>query len=435
MIKLFGKKKPKVQYFNYDSYGEELDLNLMSDSVIIKVENGLGNLKTTETQIDGEKGLSLELNGTKVLLAESDVNADETTVKSIEDYVNLINPERIVTKLDDYRMIMNEEDATFDEILKVNEEIFGMMASGFYKISLKTIFPTYGEKELFSSEIKNKELKASADTYYSSVEGDAIFADKRLAYMLPTQNEETISDKCLESYRNKSYLGRGLIMSFTGFLGGLLDGHHKATVAYERGIPIECLTIEALTDQRALRLKASQLKLLGIKQQAFPTPQSIPTIDEYAQINSFINDLGLTSHREVGLLYRRILNGEQLLSSSEFDALISYCHLYYKKALVELYPIALELQYKNSRKKYFSYVTQLNNESSVDQILYDYLKKDQRSCPETTKECEGYFGRKLKVNNSYDLNSTLEKTNQQESAFSSRTMLPLLALLKMDEAK
>ena len=419
MIKLFGKKKPKVQYLNYDSYEEELDLNLMSDSVIIKVENGL----------------SLELNGTKVLLAESDVNADETTVKTIEDYANVTNPERIVTKSDDYRMIMNEEEATFDELLKINEDIFGMMASGFYKISLKTIFPTYGQKELFSSEIKNKELKASVDTYYGSVEGDAIFADKRLAYMLPTQNEETISDKCLESYRNKSYLGRGLILSFTGFLGGLLDGHHKATVAYERGIPLECLTIEALSDQRALRLKRSQLKLLGVRPQAFPTPKSIPTIEEYAQINSFINDLGLASHREVGLLYRRILNGEQLLSSSEFDALISYCHLYYKKALVELYPIALELQYKNSRKKYFSYVTQINNESSVDEILYDYLKKDQRSCPETTKECEGYFGRKLKVNNSYVINSKFEKKHQSDSAFSARPMLPLLALLKMDEAK
>lgn len=391
-------RKTKIRYFEEDRKQvqgiDDIDLT----STLMTVSSGLGKLKkeyivAANNGDEYDSNLAFVYKEAVLYTASHEFYGCPTCEKIIRRYHPEFNHLEVVEKMEEYRMVMGQEKSEFKEILRVNEMIFQLLESGTYRISLKKIFPTYGQNGIFSDFTNGQEVKASVDTYYQYMDNAPVCVDSHTAYMLPTQSTDNLTEETIQQYRQKSYLGRGLLIAYTGFLGVLLDGHHKATVAFERGEALECLVIEPLekgipkSKWRPLEVSASELLQSRTK--------NIPNIDDYCLIIHLIEAKELQSHAQLRDFIAKVLNEKILLQEGEMDCLLSYCHVFEESRLIDFYPLMKRYDYKDIRVSYFEKLASFENSTAVDELMLNYLINDEYDNATVTKICDKYFEDKL----------------------------------------
>lgn len=362
--------------------------------ILVTVENGLGVLKQEFIGSGDQMSRHFRMGKDTVYTATDEGYWSPTCEKLIRrHHAAHFESLTLTNKLADYRLAMGKEKVSFDELLQANEMIFSLLASGTYRVSLKTVFPTFGENEIFSSFHDEQRLDASVEGYYRWLGDDALYIHNDVRYMLPTQHQSLLSEEALENARFRPFLGRGLVLGYVGFLGCLLDGHHKATVAYERKSGLECLVIEELDKITAL----GAVPVEELVEQSFFNHLStnLPMIEDYCYIAFLMNKKKLTSHDEVMGFVREVLDHKRLVSETDMASLISYCYAYAVTDLLELYPLLKHYMYKDSRVDFFEKLSMLDNSETLDNLMLDYLINDEYDNLAITRICDAYFSKQL----------------------------------------
>lgn len=221
--------------------------------------------------------------------------------------------------------------------------------------------------------------------YYQYMDNGTSYVGSHIAYMLPTQSERELSEDTLKNYRQKNYLGRGLVMGYTGFLGTLLDGHHKATIAYERDESLECLVIEKFHEE----YQQIELNQFGFK------IQHVPTIDDYCSITQLMENHELYTLESLQVFSEDVVAGKVFLQEDEMDCLLSYYHIFKASRLLELYSLMKQYYHKDIRISYFEKLAENKDSTLVDEVMLDYLINDEYDNLTVTSICDDYFAKKM----------------------------------------
>ena len=379
-------RKPKIKYMS--------TLDGTNDSIILTVKHGRGDLRQEPMQqYETESHVTFSIKGQKVYSAIDESYGSPTYEKLIRRHYPTTEQVILTDALAEYRKAMMQENTTFSELLEVNEMLFCLLESGNYRVSLKKIFPTYGETHVFSQFSTEKILKASVDLYYEWLDNDSVYMDSCVRFMLPTQGKELIAEKTLEDYRKKSFLGRGVVLGYIGFLGCLLDGHHKATVAYERQQALECLVIEKLEQKKVIEPITPE-KLV---EEVFFNGRTaqLPTVEDYCYIRYLMEERTITTHKKMLLLCEQVIKEQVVLQEGQLDCLFSYCQVFTERELPRLYQLTKKYQYKDIRYSYFEKLSSVGNSEQIDEIMLDYLIYDEYDNLAVTKICDEYFERVL----------------------------------------
>lgn len=371
-----------------------------NDSIILTVKHGRGDLRQEYSdlylpmqQYETESHVTFSIKGQKVYSAIDESYGSPTYEKLIRRHYPTTEQVILTDALAEYRKAMMQENTTFSELLEVNEMLFCLLESGNYRVSLKKIFPTYGETHVFSQFSTEKFLKASVDLYYECLDNDSVYMDSCVRFMLPTQGKELIAEKTLEDYRKKPFLGRGVVLGYIGFLGCLLDGHHKATVAYERQQALECLVIEKLEQKKVIEPITPE-KLV---EEVFFNGRTaqLPTVEDYCYIRYLMEERTITTHKKMLLLCEQVIKEQVVLQEGQLDCLFSYCQVFTERELPRLYQLTKKYQYKDIRYSYFEKLSSVGNSEQIDEIMLDYLIYDEYDNLAVTKICDEYFERVL----------------------------------------
>lgn len=371
-----------------------------NDSIILTVKHGRGDLRQEYSdlylpmqQYETESHVTFSIKGQKVYSAIDESYGSPTYEKLIRRHYPTTEQVILTDALAEYRKAMMQENTTFSELLEVNEMLFCLLESGNYRVSLKKIFPTYGETHVFSQFSTEKFLKASVDLYYEWLDNDSVYMDSCVRFMLPTQGKELIAEKTLEDYRKKPFLGRGVVLGYIGFLGCLLDGHHKATVAYERQQALECLVIEKLEQKKVIEPITPE-KLV---EEVFFNGRTaqLPTVEDYCYIRYLMEERTITTHKKMLLLCEQVIKEQVVLQEGQLDCLFSYCQVFTERELPRLYQLTKKYQYKDIRYSYFEKLSSVGNSEQIDEIMLDYLIYDEYDNLAVTKICDEYFERVL----------------------------------------
>ncbi|ANZ95259.1 hypothetical protein BFC19_07640 [Brochothrix thermosphacta] len=385
-------RKPKIKYMS--------TLDGTNDSIILTVKHGRGDLRQEYSdlylpmqQYETESHVTFIIKGQKVYSAIDESYGSPTYEKLIRRHYPTTEQVILTDALAEYRKAMMQENTTFSELLEVNEMLFCLLESGNYRVSLKKIFPTYEETHVFSQFSTEKFLKASVDLYYEWLDNDSVYMDSCVRFMLPTQGKELIAEKTLEDYRKKPFLGRGVVLGYIGFLGCLLDGHHKATVAYERQQALECLVIEKLEQKKVIEPITPE-KLV---EEVFFNGRTaqLPTVEDYCYIRYLMEERTITTHKKMLLLCEQVIKEQVVLQEGQLDCLFSYCQVFTERELPRLYQLTKKYQYKDIRYSYFEKLSSVGNSEQIDEIMLDYLIYDEYDNLAVTKICDEYFERVL----------------------------------------
>ena len=383
--------KTKINYLRNEK-SSEINVLQTQDSIVIEIVRGKNQLKF--------ESVSNYFNSTKedskyfvdlLLLYKNDLLytvTDEnywcpTCERIIRKHYDHSSNSEIKEIMNDYRETMNCQNSNLVELIEVNYSILSLLPSGKYIISLRHIFPTFGENKVFS-EFNDKVLTASMDSYYKFLGGDNghIMVESATSYMLPTQTNQSYSEETFNEYRRKSYLGRGLIINLSGFLGCLLDGHHKATVAYERSESLECVVIEPYTEGRVYKGTKGNEKHFNFNK--------IRMIDEFCYLQNFLETNDITSMTDLNRLSKKIIKDRNYFE--DMEQLIVAIQVFEPEILKDFYDVILEnYLYKDIRLRYFGYLSSLERTEVIEQLMLDFLINDDYGNKALTKLCEDYF--------------------------------------------
>ncbi|MGF2054031.1 hypothetical protein [Vagococcus fluvialis] len=383
--------KTKINYLKNEK-ANTINVLQSQDSVVIEVVRGKNQLKFESvsnyfksTKEDSDYFVDLLFSYKKNLLYTV---TDEsywcpTCERIIRKHYDSSSNSEIKEIMNTYRETMNNQNSSLNELIDANYPILSLLPSGKYIISIRQIFPTFGESKIFS-EFNDKILTASVDSYYKFLGGDNghISVDSSTCYMLPTQTSQCYSKETLNSYREKEYLGRGLVINLSGFIGCLLDGHHKATIAHERTETLECVVIEPYVENRIYIGEKSNEETFNINR--------IPTIDEFCYLQNFLDSNEIKNMTDLEELTENVVKDRNYFE--DMEQLIVTLHIFKPKLLEELYDTILESYlYKDIRLRYFGYLATLERTEAIEQLMLDFLINDDYENKELTKLCENYF--------------------------------------------
>ena len=383
--------KTKINYLKNEK-ANTINVLQSQDSVVIEVVRGKNQLKFESvsnffksSKEDSEYFVDLLFSYKKNLLYTV---TDEsywcpTCERIIRKHYDSSSNSEIKEIMNTYREAMNNQNSSLNQLIDANYPILSLLPSGKYIISVRQIFPTFGENKIFS-EFTDKTLTASVDSYYKFLGGDNghISVDSSTCYMLPTQTSQSYSKETLNRYREKEYLGRGLIIKLSGFIGCLLDGHHKATIAHERTETLECVVIEPYVESRIYTGDNSSEETFNFNR--------IPTIDEFCYLQNFLDINEVKSMTDLEELTKNVVKDRNYFE--DMEQLIVTLHIFKPKLLEELYDTILESYlYKDIRLRYFGYLATLERTETIKQLMLDFLINDDYENKELTKLCENYF--------------------------------------------
>jgi hypothetical protein len=369
--------KTKINYLKNEK-ADAINVLQSQDSIVIKVVRGKNQLKF--------ESVSNYFKSTK---EDSDYFVDllfsykKNLLYTVTDESYLCPTSEIKEIMNTYRETMNNQNSSLNELIEANYPILSLLPSGKYIISVRQIFPTFGESKIFS-EFADKKLTASVDSYYKFLGGDNghISVDSSTCYMLPTQTSQSYSKETLNRYREKEYLGRGLIINLSGFIGCLLDGHHKATIAHERTETLECVVIEPYVESRIYTRDNSSEETFNFNR--------IPTIDEFCYLQNFLDINKIKNMTDLEELTENVVKDRNYFE--DMEQLIVTLHIFKPELLEELYDTILEnYLYKDIRLRYFGYLATLERTETIEQLMLDFLINDDYENKQLTKLCEDYF--------------------------------------------
>lgn len=195
-------------------------------------------------------------------------------------------------------------------------------------------------------------------------------------------NESILFKGNTKQLQKKEYLGRGLVINLSGFIGCLLDGHHKATIAYERTETLECVVIEPYVESRIYTGDKSNGEKLSINK--------IPTIDEFCYLQNFLEINEIKSMTDLEELTKNVVTDRNYFE--DMEQLIVTLHIFKPELLEELYDTILEnYLYKDIRLRYFGYLATLERTETIEQLMLEFLINDDYENKQLTKLCEDYF--------------------------------------------
>lgn len=383
--------KTKINYLKNEK-ADAINVLQSQDSIVIKVVRGKNQLKFESvsnyfksTKEDSDYFVDLLFSYKKNLLYTV---TDEsywcpTCERIIRKHYDSSSNSEIKEIMNTYRETMNNQNSSLNELIEANYPILSLLPSGKYIISVRQIFPTFGESKIFS-EFADKTLTASVDSYYKFLGGDNghISVDSSTCYMLPTQTSQSYSKETLNRYREKEYLGRGLIINLSGFIGCLLDGHHKATIAHERTETLECVVIEPYVESRIYTRDNSSEETFNFNR--------IPTIDEFCYLQNFLDINKIKNMTDLEELTENVVKDRNYFE--DMEQLIVTLHIFKPELLEELYDTILEnYLYKDIRLRYFGYLATLERTETIEQLMLDFLINDDYENKQLTKLCEDYF--------------------------------------------
>lgn len=360
----------------------------IEDSVVIQVKQGRNILKNEWTKNDYQSSneYAMDLLFTfkeKILYSATDENYwCPTCERLIRRYAYNLE-EEILQQLSNYRQVMGKS-SIFQEIIEANKPLLELLPSGSYTLSLRKVFPTYGEQACFIDFLSGS-LTASADSYYEFMDNEPMTVEASTIYMLPTQEKERLNEDTLKDYRKKDMLGYGVVWGFCGFLGCLLDGHHKAMIAYERNQPLDCFVIEPYIEGQPLWKKNEGV----FPKKRFP---EIPTISEFCFLQNFIDEKEMNSQEELLSYFTAILERKMIPQEGEMDQFIHLIAYFFPERLKELYSIiSTTYPYKSLRERFFHFLARQARSLEIEKIMLDFLIYDDYESPQATKICEDYF--------------------------------------------
>lgn len=383
--------KTKINYLKNEK-ANTINVLQSQDSVVIEVVRGKNQLKFESvsnffksSKEDSEYFVDLLFSYKKNLLYTV---TDEsywcpTCERIIRKHYDSSSNSEIKEIMNTYREAMNNQNSSLNQLIDANYPILSLLPSGKYIISVRQIFPTFGENKIFS-EFTDKTLTASVDSYYKFLGGDNghISVDSSTCYMLPTQSSQFYSKETLNRYREKEYLGRGLIINLSGFIGCLLDGHHKATIAHERTETLECVVIEPYVESRIYIGDKSNEETFNINR--------IPTIDEFCYLQNFLDSNEIKNMTDLEELTENVVKDRNYFE--DMEQLIVTLHIFKPKLLEKLYNTILESYlYKDIRLRYFGYLATLERTETIEQLMLEFLINDDYENKQLTKLCEDYF--------------------------------------------
>jgi hypothetical protein len=382
--------RPKIKIFEREQ-ATIFHLFQEQDSVVIELFKGKNELKIQNinnyfhsTKEDAQYFIDLVFSyKDNLIYTATDENYwCPTCERLIRKHYDALTSKKIKEIMVDYREIMLSADSTFKEIIAANDPIIKLLPSGKYTLSLRKIFPTFGERKVFS-DIEDSVLESSVDNYFEYIKGsnEHISISSLTCYMLPTQTDDQYSEQTLNEYRLKEFLGRGLVIHFSGFLGCLLDGHHKAKIAYERNEPLECLVIEPYMENVIYK---------GSNQPV--DSYHIPTLSELCQIIDFSEENDLLNYNNFNFFVEAIKLRQKTIESGEMAKLISTLFVLYPARLADLYDVITKIYlYKDLKEKYFITLSLLERSETIEELMLDFLINDDYENQKVTKICEDYF--------------------------------------------
>lgn len=215
-----------------------------NEAILIRVTGGQSALTTISSDIDYEdydvKSVFM-LNGKPLIQGKYPVcptcsallargygidNIDCPEIKNIRDRIN-----------SEYNGINNAIDAL--------TPLIELLDDGFYVIADAKLYPTDGTNHYFANVSDSlSRILATCDEYYNHE--FLTTTDGFPAFLYPTQSNDALDIKRADHYLNvidKVNAPRAIAYYHSGFVCGLLDGHHKAYAAAQKGCMLSTLVI------------------------------------------------------------------------------------------------------------------------------------------------------------------------------------------------
>lgn len=221
-----------------------------SSAVLTEVKGGRGALEEVFEKPDLQdslyKGCQLTLNGKPLIQGEypycgtcSGIIARGCGIENAD------SPELAVI-----RDKINAPFTGMESAVENIKPILSLLHDGYYIVADAVLYPTDGDGHFFANTLDKKHSTDTTVSYYfsESIYGGSF--DAFPAFIYPTQ-----SNSCFDIDRANHYLDviadenapRAIAYNHRGFLCALLDGHHKAYAAAEKGVMLRTLLIIPMT--------------------------------------------------------------------------------------------------------------------------------------------------------------------------------------------
>lgn len=362
------KRQPKVFYFKQDTISSD-------KKWIVQVKHG--------SHIIRQDRHAISVNGQPLVKNEANSDSSPTCEKMLA-LGNMDRKEVHIAETELYRQVMNEEYSTYGALLYACEPLFKLFKSGYYQVEVKHLIPTDGAGNWFQElPTDSQNFPASVDLFYRQ-EGNEPFAyESEPAFLVPTQSKDSLEPQTILEYKEKSFMGRGFATHFVGFYACLLDGHHKATAAFQKREWLECVVVSTIREVNKKRLQPINLDELISVPKAMPQLHDLPTLQEYCHLMDFSK-----KHTEKICVSTDFAQ----LDENEITHLIDFTYFTAPAEYLELYPVLAIDPYRIHLDHYLSKLLNMQkHEEEREAILLDYLIQDDGKNPKLTKKCVHYF--------------------------------------------
>lgn len=355
--------------------------NQIAPAILIRVVNGKNILTDSEYSRRDKLG-DVEYFGSVSLKGKDLVQYEQN-----EDYTDLglfkYNYNRdskfIHSYLYDFQKIMIDDTTSFPTLVDSLKSFWELLGSGDYILSLRKMIPTDGEGNYFGvfNPKPARHLMESQIYLAEDLENEGFEeSDPYKLYLVPTQKEE-FDISILNELRNQTDLGIGISYGLQGFASVLLDGHHKAKVAYEKKEFLKCIEIEKVESikDNFQRLPIDSKSSVQVKDFFYGLKfLDFPNVDDLASLDLIASEI------DKNMLLDLENDSEDLPSHSQLLRIVFTLFFKFPKdSFVRIEPTIQKIYYTDVHRLYYSLLVNYLDDQRVYDILMNVLISNSES--------------------------------------------------------
>ena len=221
-------------------YGATTGFNQRSKNVYLRVSDSHGGLSTRVSRTWRCDGYHGTINDGYQKLFDYWNEYGSPTEADI--YMNYYagDESRWRPKLQAYRQIINSDKPSFEQLLQSLYPLLDSLVDGDYEVNICDMLPTNGDGNYYYQYPGKTKITDWATPEMPLYQGYSSMEWAFPLYLMPTQAEQLTN---LQNSEETVLRGMGITLRFGGFNNYLIDGHHKAKLAFEQRRVLPCINI------------------------------------------------------------------------------------------------------------------------------------------------------------------------------------------------
>lgn len=373
MVVKWGIVKNKLS----PNYMEMTGFNQRSENIYLRVSDSHGGLATRTSKKWKRDGYQGSIDDGYYKLFDYWNEYGSPTEEDI--YVNYYagDESRWRPKLKEYRKVINGENLSFQRLLPALYPLLDSLANGDYKLNVADMLPTTGDGDYFYHYKNLTKIMDDATIETPLYQGYSAMECAFPLYLMPTQPRQ-LTDMQQNDETTCQGQGMGITLRFSGFNNYLIDGHHKAKLAFEQRRVCPCINICRL-ESGVNNVKFHAFSSLSLKSNYYSSTISndyfldYPTTLDVARTYDYFNEYSATSLADQHACLQAIM----VRGQSEEGLLRIIQGLFYSNNISEY--LGLETKIRNDYpfpviyRCYYGLLSNWIGKSNVHEVLWQFL--------------------------------------------------------------